>query len=106
MSALSMSIQLKFGGDCDRLPHKDLAEHIIREINDAVKAAMEKAGIGDQFAAVTGTSVHHEAKSRSLLGSDPYGEIYRYVTGEAFWGVHLPDPIPDPVAEAPVVAES
>lgn len=99
-----MGIHLTFTGDVDRLPHKDLAEHIIREVNEAVRAASLKAGVpGDHsqgWAKRTVTEVRSE-----FLGSEPYRLYGESTEAEAHWGVHLPDTIPDPVAAAPEIGE-
>ena len=91
---MSMSINVRFSGDVDRLPHKDLAEKIIHAANEAVQAAMEKAGIGDQFAPEHGWQVHNtQVQTRLFMSDEPYsdrGDGGCIVT--ACWGVHLPDP--------------
>lgn len=77
---MSMSIQIQFSGDVDHLPHKDLAEKIIRSINEAVKAV----GGGDYsvgFAQRTDT--------RRFLGGEPYVIGAGGVTVVASWGVHI-----------------
>ena len=99
MSALSMSIQLKFNGDCDRLPHKDLAERIVKAINDAVREACEQAGTPASQS--DGWATHTETETRPFLGSRPYSASSNSVEVQASWGVHLPDE----VADAPEVAE-
>lgn len=88
-----MGINIQFIGDVDRLPHKDLAEKIIHAANEAIKAALEKAGIGDQFTARQGWEVRNtQIQTRMFLGSESYGEpISGIETVTAEWVVHLPD---------------
>lgn len=98
-----MSISVEFTGDVDRLPHKDLAERIVKAINDAVRETCEKAGMSASQS--EGWAERTMVASRPFLGSTPYAEASEYVHATAGWGVHLPDPVPDPVAEAPEIDE-
>lgn len=77
---MSMSIQIQFSGDVDRLPHKDLAEKIIRSINEAV-AATGSRDYSVGFAQRTDT--------RRFLGDDPYVLGAGGVTVAANWAVHI-----------------
>ena len=94
---MSMSIHLRYQGDVDRLPHKDLAEHILKAINDAVREACEKAGATASQS--DGWAVRTE--SRPFLGTRPYSLSSDSVEVWAEWGVHLPDA----VADAPEIGE-
>lgn len=89
-----MTIRIEAHGDCDRLPHKDLLEHIIREANAAIKAAVEKdgpAGIA-AFTADNGTERRLAHRARPLPGNQPYRDWGETVDVYADWTVHLPDP--------------
>lgn len=87
-----MSISVEFQGDVDRLPHKDLAEHVVKVLNETIKEALEKAGIGDQFTTDNGTERRVNTKTRTLGGNEPYFESGEQTSANASWTVHLPDP--------------
>jgi hypothetical protein len=81
---LSMSINITFTGDVDRLPHKDLAEKIIRQINEAVSAAT-----GEKYHE-SGYATRYTAVGRGFLGDEPYDIMPReYVHVVAYWSVHI-----------------
>jgi hypothetical protein len=83
---LSMSINITFTGDVDRLPHKDLAEKIIRQINEAVMAATGE----EQHE--TGYAVRHTTVGRPFLGDRPYDSTpSEYIHVVANWVVHIDD---------------
>ena len=82
---VSMSITVTFNGDTDRPVHKDLAEHICRLVDGALKEAREKHGVSH-----TETHpVQYRRQVRTLYGSDEYWTT----EGEVLYntGVHLPD---------------
>lgn len=90
---MSMGIEIRFNGDVDRLPHKDLAEHIIKEVNAAIKAAVEKAGpTAAAFTTDNGTERRLHSKVRPLSGDQPYQDWGENTSVDASWMVHLPDP--------------
>lgn len=91
---MSMTIRVEAHGDCDRLPHKDLLEHIIREINAAVGAAVGEQRIANLpvFTPDHGTEVRVARRIRPLSGSEPYIDWGESVEVCADWTVHLPDP--------------
>jgi len=79
-----MAIDLEITGDVDRLPHKDLAERIIKAINEVVEAATglkHNPGPYAQRYAVVG---------RPFFGDSPYETVpNEYVKVRAHWGAQL-----------------
>ena len=96
MKRMSMTIHIEFAGDVDRLPHKDLAEHTIKLLNEAIKAKVDAAGPSlanvAAFTADNGTERRHSSRVRPLDGSAPYFDWGESVTVDATWTVHLGDP--------------
>lgn len=89
---MSMSISVEFQGDVDRLPHKDLAEHVVKVLNETIKEALEKAGKATEFTADNGTERRASTKTRTLDGNEPYFVWSEQTSANASWTVHLPDP--------------
>jgi hypothetical protein len=81
-----MSINITFTGDVDRLSYKDLAEKIIRQINEGVSAATgEKQH-------ESGYATRHTTVGRRFLGDQPYDSTpSEYVQVFASWSVHIDD---------------
>lgn len=81
-----MSIIVELKGDVDRLPHKDLGEHIVRLIEAAVKDVCDKAGIQYTKDIPQATNT----RAREFLGGKPYTDT-NYTEARAYWYVNLPD---------------
>ena len=81
---MSLAINLDITGDVDRLPHKDLAERIIKAIGDTIEAATGQKQSLNPYAE------RHTTVGRRFLGNEPYDKTpNEYVKVTAYWGVHI-----------------
>ena len=90
---MSMTIRVSASGDIVHLPHKDLLEHVLREANEAIEAAIKKAGpSATAFTRDNGTERRSALQARPLSGNTPYFDWGTTHEADASWTVHLPDP--------------